>query len=129
VEYLIEEGTILKSMIPSMMIQIPVENAIKHGLMPIEGEKILIIRVTNDNEYQHITIKDNGIGLNASKGLSTGTGTGLKVLLQTILLLNAKNSQKIKFSINDNASDSSFTSGTAVEIEIPLSFNYALDKK
>lgn len=129
VEYLIEEGTMLKSLIPSMMIQIPVENAIKHGLMSIEGEKILIIRVTNDAEYQHIAINDNGIGLNASKGLSAGTGTGLKVLLQTILLLNAKNAKKIKFSVNDHPPDSSFTSGTAVKIEIPLNFNYALDKK
>jgi len=115
----------LGSLIPSMMIQIPVENAIKHGLMPIEGEKKLIISVSKTNEYQHIEIKDNGIGLNASKGLSTGTGTGLKVLLQTIHLLNSRNSNKIRFSINELKPDNN-VSGTAVRIEIPFNYNYSL---
>jgi len=125
VEYLIEDGVALGSLIPSMMIQIPVENAIKHGLMPIEGEKKLIISVSKTNEYQHIEIKDNGIGLNASKGLSTGTGTGLKVLLQTIHLLNSRNSNKIRFSINELKPDNN-VSGTAVRIEIPFNYNYSL---
>ena len=129
VEYQIDEQTSPKSLIPSMMIQIPVENAIKHGLIPQEGEKILIISATNHTDYLHIAIKDNGIGLNASKGRSTGTGTGLKVLLQTIHLLNVKNTQKIKFSINEQVAGNSLKSGTVVDIQIPFSYNYALEAK
>lgn len=126
VEYLIGEGTKLHGLIPAMMIQIPVENAIKHGLMPLEGEKKLTISVTDFDDYQQITVSDNGIGLKASTGRSTGTGTGLKVLMQTIHLLNINNQQKIKFSVNEREPNNVVSSGTAVEIQIPFDFNYTL---
>ena len=126
VEYLIGEGTKLHGLIPAMMIQIPVENAIKHGLMPLEGEKKLTISVTDFDDYQQITVSDNGIGLKASTGRSTGTGTGLKVLMQTIHLLNINNQQKIKFSVSEREPNSKVSSGTAVEIQIPYDFNYTL---
>ncbi len=126
VEYLIAEGTKLHGLIPAMMIQIPVENAIKHGLMPLDGDKILTISVADYDDHQHITITDNGIGLKASAGRSTGTGTGLKVLLQTIHLLNANNRHKINFSVDDRESDSAVSSGTTVNIKIPVNFNYIL---
>ncbi len=126
VEYIIAEGTKLHGLIPAMMIQIPVENAIKHGLMPLEGAKKLTISVTDFNEYQQISVTDNGIGLKASTGRSTGTGTGLKVLMQTIHLLNVKNQSKIKISISEREPVNGQPSGTAVEIQIPKQFNYML---
>jgi len=124
VEYQIAEGTNLQGLIPAMMIQIPVENAIKHGLMPLEGEKILKISVSDFDGNHHIQIEDNGIGLMASAGQSIGTGTGLKVLLQTIQLLNAKNHQKINFTVGDRIINNSATTGTAVNIKIPFEYNY-----
>ena len=124
VEYQIAEGTNLQGLIPAMMIQIPVENAIKHGLMPLEGEKILKISVSDFDGNHHIQIEDNGIGLKASAGQSTGTGTGLKVLLQTIQLLNAKNHQKINFTVGDRIINNSASTGTAVNIKIPFEYNY-----
>jgi len=126
IEYQIAEGTNLQGLIPAMMIQIPVENAIKHGLMPLEGEKILKISISDSDEYQHIQIEDNGIGLKASAGRSTGTGTGLKVLLQTIHLLNTRNQYKINFSVRDREPDNAFSSGTIVSIQVPNEFNYTL---
>jgi len=126
VEYLIAEGTKLHGLIPAMMIQIPVENAIKHGLMPLEGEKKLTISVTDFDGYQQITVSDNGIGLKASTGRSSGTGTGLKVLMQTIHLLNINNQQKIKFSVSEREPNNVVSSGTAVEIQIPFDYNYTL---
>jgi len=125
-EYLIAEGTDLEGLIPAMMIQIPVENAIKHGLMPLEGDKILTISVSECNGYHNVQIEDNGIGLKASKGRSTGTGTGLKVLLQTIHLLNARNQYKINFAVENREPNNAFTSGTIVSIKIPNEFNYTL---
>ncbi len=126
VEYQIAEGTNLLGLIPAMLIQIPVENAIKHGLMPLNGDKILIISVADHDDHHHITIMDNGIGLTASMGRSAGTGTGLKVLLQTIHLLNANNNQKISFSVGDRESGNAISSGTIVNIKIPIEFNYTL---
>jgi tetratricopeptide (TPR) repeat protein len=127
VEYIIEEGTKLHGLVPAMMIQIPVENAIKHGLMPLQGEKKLTISVTDFEGYQQITVADNGIGLTAAgSNQSTGTGTGLKVLMQTIHLLNLNNQKKIRFSVNERQSHLQDTRGTAVDIQIPHDFNYTL---
>ncbi|MDO9257591.1 MAG: tetratricopeptide repeat protein [Bacteroidales bacterium] len=125
VEYQIQEGTDMHSLIPAMMIQIPVENAIKHGLMPLEGEKKLTIRIADSDKSKNIAISDNGIGLKASAGRSTGTGTGLKILLQTIQLLNSGNQQKIKFSIFERDPGNTISAGTCANIEIPLEFSYS----
>jgi len=94
--------------------------------MPLEGEKKLTINVTDFDGYQQITVTDNGIGIKAASGRSTGTGTGLKVLLQTIHLLNINNQQKIKFSVTERDPTNVISSGTSVEIKIPFDFNYTL---
>ena len=54
VEYIIAEGTKLDGLIPAMMLQIPVENAIKHGLMPLDGHKILKISIGENDGHQQI---------------------------------------------------------------------------
>ncbi len=123
-EYLIDADVNMQVLVPAMILQIPVENAIKHGLMPLDGDKKLMIGITRFDHHQKISITDNGIGLQASAGCSAGTGKGLKVLLQTIHLLNAKNQEKISFSIVEREPDHSRSSGTQVNIEIPLEFDY-----
>ena len=49
--------------LPAMLIQIPVENAVKHGLCAIEGEKRLSVFVERDGKGIHIRIEDNGPGI------------------------------------------------------------------
>lgn len=112
--------------IPSMIIQIPVENAIKHGLTGIEGEKYLGISVSREGGGVRITITDNGRGyLPQVMSATRGTGTGLKVLFQTIQLLNAKNKgEKIHFEIN-NLADGMRT-GTCVSVYVPCNYSYDL---
>ena len=57
--------------LPSMMIQIPVENAIKHGLRDKEGEKRLSITVFRQDGNIIISIEDNGTGFPAANWLSS----------------------------------------------------------
>jgi hypothetical protein len=90
----------------------------------LDGEKILKINISEGEGCQHLVIEDNGIGLLASIGRSKGTGSGLKVLLQTIHLLNTRNIQKIKFSINEKTGSN--VSGTSVNIDIPYDYNFAI---
>lgn len=115
-----------KIIIPSMMIQIPVENAIKHGLTGVEGEKYLSISVSREGTGVRIMITDNGRGyLPQVMSATRGTGTGLKVLYQTIELLNAKNrGEKIHFEIT-NLADGTRT-GTCVSVYIPCNYSYDL---
>lgn len=122
----VEEGLDAKSiMIPSMIVQIPVENAIKHGLAGKDDEKELTIRISRKGKGVRIVICDNGRGYLPQVASSTrGTGTGLKVLYQTIQLLNTKNkNEKIRFNI-DNRNDGQ--TGTQVSVFIPFHFSYDL---
>jgi tetratricopeptide (TPR) repeat protein len=117
----------IKHLLPAMIIQIPVENAIKHGLMLQTSEsRKLNVNITAVDKGLHIEIKDNGIGLEASAGRTTGTGTGLKVLLQTIYLLNSKNHEKITFDIVDLYKQEPRENGTKVVIFIPGNYSYNL---
>ena len=115
-----------QTMVPSMIIQIPVENAIKHGLSGKEGEKKLQIDVCSQEKGINIQITDNGKGYMPQMMSDTkGTGTGLKVLYQTIQLLNIKNkSAKIRLEITNRSEEGQ--SGTLVSIYIPSHYNYEL---
>ena len=122
----VEERLDAKSiMIPSMIVQIPVENAIKHGLAGKDDEKELTIRISREGKGVRIVICDNGRGYLPQVASSTrGTGTGLKVLYQTIQLLNTKNkNEKIRFNIG-NRNDGQ--TGTQVSVYIPFHFSYDL---
>jgi len=114
-----------KFRIPAMMIQIPVENALKHALREKEGEKQLLIALTLIKLGILITIQDNGNGYFPEKTSDTkGTGTGLKVLYQTIHLLNSKNDQKIGIDISNLQGEA--TCGTKVEITVPGEYDFEL---
>ena len=110
-------------MLPSMIVQIPVENAIKHALRGMDGRKELRIAVVGMANGVAISITDNGIGFNRAPVERKGTGTGLKVIYQTIELLNAQNEQKLEFSIS--AADNS-ANGTKVSIYIPKNYSYQI---
>lgn len=111
--------------IPSMIVQIPVENAIKHGLAGKDGDKELTVRVSREGNGIRISVCDNGRGyLPQVSSATRGTGTGLKVLYQTIQLLNTKNkSDKIRFDIT-NRNDGQ--TGTLVSVYVPFHFSYDL---
>ena len=113
-------------LIPSMIIQIPVENAIKHGLAGVEGKKMLDISVVREESGVRIRVTDNGRGyLPQTMSPTRGTGTGLKVLYQTVQLLNARNKgEKIRFEIT-NLADGQKT-GTRVSVYVPDNYSYDL---
>lgn len=111
--------------VPPMLIQIPVENAIRHGLRPKSGVKELTIGIKKQKDGIQITVDDNGIGfIPGSMSPTSGTGTGNKIIYQTIELLNSKNREKIEISIVNKGMPQS--KGTLVTIYIPsnYSFNY-----
>lgn len=129
-EIQIENNNLYGYKIPAMIVQIPVENAIKHGLAGKEnGPKNLSINITEENKVLNISITDNGIGRKTegeNKKIS-GTGTGLKVISQTLHLLNSRNIGKIDFSIHDLKDGHENSAGTRVDISIPEDYIYAFE--
>ncbi len=106
-----------------MMLQIPVENALKHGLSQVEGKKTVVIKIRKEGTGIKVRITDNGTGYYPEKESRTsGTGTGLKVLNQTIEILNLQNAEKITFSLSKKNKEKQ--NGTSVELFIPFNYQY-----
>lgn len=105
--------------IPTMFIQLPVENAIKYAFAGIsEPELKVTIRRNNGTE---IIITDNGIGYNNTQQTnSKGTGTGQKVLKEMLTIFNNGKNEKIVYKISNYIGDK----GTKVYIFIPEFFNF-----
>ncbi|MDZ7774348.1 MAG: histidine kinase [Bacteroidales bacterium] len=61
----------LMTHIPKQSIQIHVDNAIKHGLMPLKTGGLLNISIVKEEETIVITIEDNGVGREKAKTLNT----------------------------------------------------------
>ena len=111
--------------VPAMMLQIPVENAIKHALRSKVGEKVLKISILKSNAELNISVVDNGKGYYPESNTATvGTKSGLKVLYSIIQLLNQTNTKRLKLDII-NVEDALET-GTKVEITIPENYNYSM---
>ena len=111
-------------MLPSMLLQIPVENALKHALKDKDGERLLWIAVSASQEGTDIRITDNGGGYRADS-VRRGTGTGMKVIMQTIQILNQKNRQSIDISVH-NVSLPSGDTGCEVAYRLPSQYDYQI---
>lgn len=128
VEWCISADVSLDTLIPSMFIQIPVENAVKYAFNADCQTPIIFIGIEVKDEELHIKIKDNGIGYNfgAHVGDERSTGQGLKILYRTTELLNTHNIRKMKFSIQNQQSSLREDHGTCVSLIVPLNYNFAL---
>ena len=115
-------------LLPMGLLQIPVENALLHGLSNKEsGPWELKIEITSVNNGIDVNITDNGIGRNKSAQLSNHTkhGTGTKNLEEIIGIINKANKDKITVSYKDGMfNQNGEPYGTIVSIHIPLNLLY-----
>ena len=123
----VDEGIDMRQvMLPAMTIQIFAENAIKHGLRPLrpkEGQqRLLTIHVSRQGDATLVEVLDNGEGL---KKTTSGKGhTGMKVVRQTIQMLNEKNEVPILFGIGNYEREG--VTGCRSWILLPDGYNYTL---
>lgn len=102
--------------IPSMFVQILVENAFVHGLKGWDGHKSIHIKIDKKEKATSITVKDNGPGFDIR---SVGKKrTGLSVITQTIAIVNERNKSKMTFSLN-NEQECGKNIGCVATIVIP----------
>lgn len=113
------DGVLEGVMVPSMFIQILVENAIKHGLKRREGRKRLRVAVAVDEAECRITVTDNGTGFDIRRGDPSSTGTGLKVIRSTIGLINRYNKNKMSLGIRNLRAADGSVEGCEVAITMP----------
>lgn len=110
-------------LIPPMLIQPFVENAIRHGIMAVKRKGELDINFKTSETFLYCEITDNGIGINQSKKLkekSNHQSMALEVTKERIEHLTNKNSLKITEIIDKNDN----LAGTKVSFKIPLEMDY-----
>ena len=115
--------------IPAMSVQIPVENAVKYAFDPENEEACIHIRIIEKQGSLFIAIEDNGVGLAAdmqNRQEKQGTGYGLKILRQTIDILNSRNKNKMNFIIQDRSLLEPGGHGTLVSLVVPLDYTFDL---
>ena len=111
------ESTSLDAMVPSMLLQPLVENAIKHGLASkIEGGRIFLRSRLTDSRLI-IEVEDNGVGMGAASLLEKPTGLGGT----GIGLANV--AERLKVLYGDTARmtiDSNQGKGTLIRLRLPV---------
>ena len=124
-EILIPEGILnAKIFIPPLLLQPIIENAIWHGLMPLEDrEGFLLLKVDKTDYTVIITIEDNGIGRKKSAEIKAGkishkTSKGIFMTKNRIDLFNQKHMEQIKIVTTDLIDNNQKPLGTRVEIII-----------
>jgi len=113
-----------ETMIPPMLLQPFVENAIWHGLLPLKSKGTLKISFMLHGDFFQCTIEDNGIGrekaLLMKNKRQAHVSTGIQNVQERIELLNKTNKKKIHLLISDLKQVNGDPSGTLVELFLPV---------
>jgi sensor histidine kinase YesM len=64
--------------VPPMILQPLVENAIKHGIAPLEEGGKVTVEIQKNKDSVAFRVSDTGVGLSSTDPLSTSSGVGLK---------------------------------------------------
>jgi len=112
---------------PSMVLQPFVENALYHGLINKEGNKLLLINFKiPDDETLVCEITDNGIGRVKAGELKDAVhpslkhaSLGIQLVEDRLQLLSKPGNMKISIHIEDIVSVDGIAAGTKVTITIP----------
>jgi sensor histidine kinase YesM len=106
--------------VPKFLIHTFVENAVKHGLFPLQGlrEGTIQLNMEEEKDQLLITIEDDGIGRTLAKQQKMmTTGKGLSILDEILELYKRFESKNITYRVEDKYPDREET-GTCVSITI-----------
>jgi hypothetical protein len=111
-------------MIPPMLLQPFIENAIWHGLMQKRTKGTITVDIRKENEtFLNISITDDGIGREKAAEFKSKSAThrshGLKVTSERIEMMNKLNSTGAHVNIIDLQDEQGHATGTKVELIIP----------
>jgi len=114
-----------RPLIPPMIVQPYVENAVKHGLLHKKGAKTLTVEFRKLGNNLCITIDDNGIGRQRSEELKKirndkHISFSTKANNKRIELLNKDRNNTIAVNFIDKKDEAGDAAGTTVVISIPL---------
>jgi len=111
---------------PPLLMQPYVENAILHGLNPAPVKGKLTIRLSSGNNFLICTIADNGIGrekaaeIRHTMPVKNYKSLGMKITEDRLKILNEINNSQLSVTITDLKDANNKALGTKVELFVPL---------
>lgn len=106
-------------LLPPMLIQPFIENAVEHGIKDLEIKGILTIQFKLEDEQLAIYVEDNGVGFDVIQPKkSNHISLATKITKERLELLNQGNQDKIGFNISSTPN-----MGTAVSFSIPVQYS------
>jgi two-component system LytT family sensor kinase len=107
----IEAGSeVMQGMVPALILQPLLENAVKHGVLQRDDGGTVTIRVTRDGSVLRLAVTDDGPGLDQSRGARQGVG-----LANTAARLRELYGAKSRFELASKNG-----CGVSAAIEIPF---------
>lgn len=109
------------TLIPPMLGQPFIENAIEHGLKNISEPGQITIRYYLKGNQLFFEVEDNGIGISNHKSNSSNhKSMALSISRDRLELINRKQSHQVSFEISDLSTTNPSMRGTLVRFCIPL---------
>ncbi|GAB4415494.1 MAG: hypothetical protein OHK0039_24120 [Bacteroidia bacterium] len=115
-----------ETQLPPMLLQPFVENSIKHGIMSLEQNGLIEILVEAEGEdYLRIIIRDNGIGIEASKQRkidrpSDHVSKGMQITRDRLTLFARMTGKQYQVDIRERTQPDGSVQGTEVLILMPV---------
>jgi sensor histidine kinase YesM len=110
------------TLLPPMLTQPAIENALEHGLKNIDYKGFIQVEFKKEKNYLVVRVKDNGVGISVSSvAIDAGADTDKHTSLSTVItkerlqLLNRRKFRKIMFDIKPVE-----PKGTLITFSIPL---------
>lgn len=116
------DDVLKERLIPTMFVQILVENAIKHGLKGKEGRKELSVRITLADDGTDIIVADNGNGFDIRRVSRSSTRTGLDIIRHTMRVINVQQTRpdEMTFEIHNKKDGNGNILGCESKLHIPI---------
>jgi len=112
-----------ETLIPNLLLQPLVENAVIHGLGPKQEKGILKIEFKKVNQFLYCIVDDDGIGREAALKNQTNKehqSKAMDIIKERLLLFSTQST----IEIIDKKNASNFSLGTKVIIKIPLKYKW-----
>lgn len=111
--------------IPPMLVQPYAENAIWHGLLNKEGERLLTITFRSDDDSLFVSIEDNGIGRERATEYANPlkkeyTSRGMKLTDERLDALGELLGERARATVEDLVTPDGQPAGTRVTLALPL---------
>lgn len=115
------------ALIPPMLLQPYVENALIHGILPLPQGGNVHVRVKGEEGYYTVEIEDDGVGINRSDhdAVKDKKSLAMNLNAERLATLSELTGQSFEIRTSDLHADDEACRGTVITIKIPASLDSA----